>query len=215
MLGYQFPSIFENAESRQATCQKAQLMILAARFNPVWPPELLPQFSRYVESLGYRQVWIAEDCFASSGHLSAITALASTDNISVAVGISPVLMRNPVLAAMEIAHISRQFPARFSAGFGVGVAAWMRSIGAMPSEPVSAVHEYVDAVKSLLAGNRVSTNGRYVKIVDAQLLHPPIIPPKVFIGARGQKALTRAIRTADGVVLGDFSGASMFHIFAG
>jgi hypothetical protein len=82
-------------------------MAAVARFGAVFPADadvtMLPGFARAVEELGYDELWVIEDCFLSGGLALAATALAVTERIRVGIGLMPIPLRNPALAAMEIA----------------------------------------------------------------------------------------------------------------
>jgi alkanesulfonate monooxygenase SsuD/methylene tetrahydromethanopterin reductase-like flavin-dependent oxidoreductase (luciferase family) len=57
----------------------------------------------------------------------------------------------------------------------------------------------------LLAGQTVTTDGRYVRLRDVTLDWPPAEPPAVHIGAIGPKTMALAAELGDGTVL---TGAS-------
>jgi 5,10-methylenetetrahydromethanopterin reductase len=63
----------------------------------------------------------------------------------------------------------------------------------------------VSAVRSLLAGGTLSTEGRYVRLREVALDHPPVAAPLVSIGVRGPKGLELSGRCADGTVLDSLS----------
>ena len=58
------------------------------------------------------------------------------------------VVRNAAVAAMEMSGVARLFPGRFIAGFGHGVADWMRQIGALPPSQLAAFDETVDAIRT-------------------------------------------------------------------
>lgn len=113
----------------------------AFRTGVVFPasadPAGLPRFARGAEELGFDTLWVIEDCFLSGGLTMAATALAATETLGVGVGLLPAPGRNPAIAAMEIATLSRIHPGRFEATLGHGVAAWMEQIGALPRRPLA------------------------------------------------------------------------------
>ena len=81
----------------------------------------------------------------------------------------PAPLRNPALAAMEIATLARLFPGRFVPAAGHGVQAWMDQVGASVSSPMTLLREWVTATRSLLHGQPVTVSGRYVRL---QRRHP-------------------------------------------
>jgi 5,10-methylenetetrahydromethanopterin reductase len=181
-------------------------MRLGVMFRPEWPPEELLEFARRAERDGFDELWLVEDCFLVGGLTMAATALAVTERMRVAIGLMPAAMRNPAVAAMEIAGVARLHPDRFAAAFGHGVEDWMRQIGARPPNRLLALEEIVDAVRRLLAGETVSMDGGHVHLDDVRLAHVPGTPPPVLIGTTGPRALAIAGRVADGFLLAEGSG---------
>lgn len=165
------------------------------------PPEELMAFARFVEAAGLDELWIVEDCFWAAGPSAVAAALAATEQLTVGLGIAPVVARNPAMMAMEMAGIARMFPRRFVAGFGHGVADWMRQIGALPVSQLAALNESVDAVRRLLDGESVTINGRYVHLDDVQLVFPPTPRPPIVAGVTGPRSIEVAARVCDGLLL--------------
>jgi alkanesulfonate monooxygenase SsuD/methylene tetrahydromethanopterin reductase-like flavin-dependent oxidoreductase (luciferase family) len=176
-------------------------MRLGVMFRPEWPPEELLDFARRAERDGFDELWVVEDCFLAGGPTMAAGALAVTSTIGVGIGLLPVVMRNPAVAAMEIAGVARMHPGRFTVAFGHGVEGWMRQIGARPPDRLVALEETVDAVRRLLAGETLSLDGRHVRLDDVTLAHVPDPAPPVLIGTTGPRALEIAGRVADGFLL--------------
>jgi alkanesulfonate monooxygenase SsuD/methylene tetrahydromethanopterin reductase-like flavin-dependent oxidoreductase (luciferase family) len=174
---------------------------LGVMFRPEWPPEELPAFAGKAERDGFAELWVVEDCFLSGGLTMSAAALAATDGMAVGIGLLPVPMRNPAVAAMEIAGLARLHPGRFLATFGHGVEPWMRQIGARPPDRLAALEETVAAVRALLGGEAVTFDGRHVHLDGVRLQHVPDPPPPVLIGTTGPRALRIAGRVADGILL--------------
>jgi alkanesulfonate monooxygenase SsuD/methylene tetrahydromethanopterin reductase-like flavin-dependent oxidoreductase (luciferase family) len=174
---------------------------LGVLFRPQWPPEDLPAFARRAEDDGFAELWLVEDCFLTGGLTMAATALASTRELVVGIGLLPVTLRNPALAAMEIAGLARVHPDRLVVAFGHGVEPWMRQIDARPPDRLAALEETVAAVRALLAGEEVTMQGRHVHLEGVRLAHPPAAPPPVLIGTTGPRGLAAAGRSADGILL--------------
>lgn len=184
------------------------------------PPELLPEFARRAERLGYDELWVVEDCFYPAALATATAALAATSRITVGIGVLPAVLRNAAVAAMELSGLARLFPGRVLAGFGHGVADWMRQVGAFPESQLAALGETVTAVRALLAGDAVTTSGRHVRLSDVRLEFPPADPPPIFTGVRGPKSLRLSGELADGTILAELTGPATVswartHIDAG
>ncbi len=186
-----------------------RMVALGAMFRRRRPPEDLAAFARLLESEGFDELWVVEDCFWSGGMSAAAVALAVTERITVGFGIQPAVARNAAMAAMDVAGLARMFPGRFVMGVGHGVADWMRQIGAFPASQLAALEETIDAVRRLLAGERLTVAGRHVQLDDVALVFPPapgLVPP-VLLGATGPKSLDVAARVADGLMLPEGSSA--------
>lgn len=165
------------------------------------PPEELREAARVAEGEGVPELWLWEDCFRSSAWAAAAGALAATDHLRVGVGISPFPLRNVAASAMEVATIERMFPGRLLPGFGHGVQDWMRQVGAKAASPLTLMREQVPALRALLAGEAVTTEGRYVRLRDVSLDWPPATAPRVYAAAEGPRTLQLAGEVADGVIL--------------
>jgi alkanesulfonate monooxygenase SsuD/methylene tetrahydromethanopterin reductase-like flavin-dependent oxidoreductase (luciferase family) len=113
----------------------------------------------------------------------------------------PAPLRNPALAAMEIATLARLFPGRFVPALGHGVQDWMGQVGARAASPMGLLREWTTAVRSLLRGDTVTVAGTYVKLDRVALDWPPAAAVPVLIGARGPKTMALAGELADGLVL--------------
>lgn len=167
------------------------------------PPELMVETARAAEAAGLEEMWLWEDCFAASAIAPTGAVLAATDRLRVGIGLLPVPLRAPSLTAMEIATLARMFPGRVLPGLGHGIQDWMAQAGVRVGSPLTLLREHLGAVRALLAGEEVSTEGRYVVLDRVALRFPPALVPPVLVGGRGPKTLALAGSLADGVILDD------------
>ncbi len=174
------------------------------------PPENLPAYAQLAERLGYDELWVVEDCFFTGAVSAAAVAAASTESLKIGIGILPAAFRNPALAAMELSNLSRLFPGRIQPGFGHGVPAWVRQVGAHHPSPLAVLEETIAAVRALLHGETVTTHGRHVDLDAVKLAFPPAEPPLISAGVRNEKSLRLAGRVADGTILAE--GAAPAYI---
>lgn len=170
---------------------------------PSLPAERLVPFVRRVEELGFDGLWVVEDCFLHGGVAQAATALAVTQRLDVGLGVLPVGARNVAYAALEVATLAGLHPGRLTVGVGHGMAAWNDQVGATVGSPLTLLREYLDALRSLLRGEEVTTSGRYVALDHVRLAHPPHVVPPVLAGVRGPRSMAVAAEHADGVLLAE------------
>jgi alkanesulfonate monooxygenase SsuD/methylene tetrahydromethanopterin reductase-like flavin-dependent oxidoreductase (luciferase family) len=175
--------------------------VVGAIHRPQLPPEHLVESAREAERLGIAELWVWEDCFLTAGISAATAALASTEQLTVGLGLMPAPLRNVAVAAMEVATVSRLFPGRFRLAVGHGVQDWMGQVGARAASPVTLLREYVVALRALLHGEEVTVDGDYVRLDHVRLDWPPTIVPPVLVGAVGPRTLALAGEVADGVLL--------------
>ncbi|SFB44248.1 Flavin-dependent oxidoreductase, luciferase family (includes alkanesulfonate monooxygenase SsuD and methylene tetrahydromethanopterin reductase) [Amycolatopsis marina] len=176
---------------------------LGVRINREVTGTRLPELARQAEQAGLDEVWVVEDCFYAGGIAAAASALAATETIAVGIGVLPTVARSPAIAAMELAALAELHSGRLLAGFGHGVASWMRQIGAYPASPLAALDETLTAVRRLLSGERVSMAGKHLHLDEVELEFPPAVVPPVLAGVRGPKSLAVSGRKADGTVLAE------------
>jgi alkanesulfonate monooxygenase SsuD/methylene tetrahydromethanopterin reductase-like flavin-dependent oxidoreductase (luciferase family) len=110
---------------------------------------------------------------------------------------------------MELATLACIFPGRFHAGFGHGVADWIRQVGAFPTSQMAALEETTTAVRDLLHGREVTTSGTHVSLDHVRLDHLPAVVPPVSLGVTGPKSLALSGRVADGTILVELTGPAL------
>jgi alkanesulfonate monooxygenase SsuD/methylene tetrahydromethanopterin reductase-like flavin-dependent oxidoreductase (luciferase family) len=175
--------------------------VLGAVFLPQLPPERLRDVARAADEAGLEELWLWEDCFSESGVASAAAALAWTQRVRVGIGLLPVPLRNVALTAMEVATLHRLFPMRVRVGVGHGVQDWMSQVGARVESPITLLREHVTALRALLRGEQVTTEGRYVRLAKVALDWPPATAPALLAGAEGPRSLRLSGEVADGTIL--------------
>jgi 5,10-methylenetetrahydromethanopterin reductase len=176
---------------------------LGLAFPPSLPPERIRPVLEAAVEAGLDEVWFSEDCFKEGGVSTVASALAWTEGTDLAVGagLLPVPLRNVAATAMEAATLDRLHPGRLRLCIGHGVQPWMQMVGAAVASPLTLLREYAVALRELLAGNRVTVDGRYVRLDGVELDHPPKQPLPVQVGAAGPKTLRLAGEVGDGTVL--------------
>lgn len=174
---------------------------LGAVFRPQLAPERLRSVARLADETGLEELWLWEDCFREGGISTAAAALAWTERTRIGVGLLPVPLRNVAITAMEAATLHRMFPGRALLAVGHGVQDWMGQVGARAESPITLLREHLDALRALLRGERLTVEGRYVRLDDVALDWPPTAPVPVLAGATGPRSLRLAGEAADGTLL--------------
>lgn len=170
-------------------------------YRPQFAPERLAGVARAADDAGLDELWLWEDCFLAGGISAAAIALSHSDRLTVGVGVLPVPMRNVAATAMEIATLARAFPGRVRIGLGHGVLEWMGWIGARVESPMTLLREYLVCLSALLRGERVTFDGRYVRLEDIALDWPPTEPVELLAGGVGPKTLRLTGELAAGTVI--------------
>lgn len=189
-------------------------------FRPDRSPETLPRTAAAAQRAGIDELWLWEDCFLQGGIAQAAVALSNSETLTVGIGVLPAPLRNVVSTAMEIATLATIYPGRLRVGIGHGVQEWMRQAGAAVPSPLTLLREYHGALSRLLAGELVSTEGRFVRLDGVRLDWVPRQPVPVLIGGTGPKTLRLAGEIADGVIVDslntpDSARESFGHVAAG
>lgn len=200
--------------------QSGQPARVGVVFRPDRSPETLPSAAAAAQRAGIDELWLWEDCFLQGGIAQAAVALAGSETLTVGIGVLPAPLRNVVSTAMEIATLATIYPGRVRVGIGHGVQAWMRQAGAAVPSPLALLREYHAALRLLLAGQTVSTDGRFVRLDGVQLEWVPRQPVPLLIGGIGPKTLRLAGEIADGVIIDstntpDSAREGLGHVAAG
>ena len=152
------------------------------------------------EALGYTDVWSAE-VNAGDGFSPLAAVAVRTTTVRLGVALVPVFTRPPALTAMSAAGIQQLSGGRFCLGVGASspaiVAGWM---GAEYGDPVARVGEYVQVLRQLLAGQKVTHTGAGFRVKGFRLGIDPGAPVPVHIGALGPRMCRLAGAVADGVL---------------
>ncbi len=97
--------------------------------------------------------------------------------------------------------MSRMHPGRIRPGVGLGVRAYLRQMGLMPTSPISALRESVLSVRGLLDSEEVTLESRAHRLDGVHLDFPPQERLPLYVGAVYGRALRLSGEVADGTVL--------------
>jgi alkanesulfonate monooxygenase SsuD/methylene tetrahydromethanopterin reductase-like flavin-dependent oxidoreductase (luciferase family) len=167
---------------------------------PQVPPEQLHNVAVAADATGLDELWLWEDCFWGGAVPACAALLAWTSRLRVGIGVLPVPLRSVATTAMDAAMLHRLFPDRVTIGVGHGIQSWMRQNGVAVQSPMTMLSEYLTSLRALLAGGRVTADGRYVHLEDVALEWLPAAAP-ILVGAIGPRTLRLSGEAADGTIL--------------
>src|SRR6184192_772843 len=159
------------------------------------PPDL-PMCRRVAaraEELGYESLWVADTGAGPDAFVVAATAALATRRVRIGTAVVPIYTRAlPVLAA-GAGSCAQLMPGRpFVLGLGVSSETIVDAWGGVP---------YRRPLRRMLAGERVTVEGKTVRSRGFRLVSPPPAPVPVYVGALMPPMLELAGEIADGVIL--------------
>jgi probable F420-dependent oxidoreductase len=151
------------------------------------------------EELGYTDIWSAEANGADGFSPLAAVAVRTT-TVRLGVAVVPVFTRPPALMAMSAAGIQQLSGGRFVLGIGASspaiVAQWM---GLEYDHPVDRIREYIQVLRPMLAGEKVTHTGPDYRVKGFRLLIDAGRPVPIHLAALGPRMCRLAGAMADGV----------------
>lgn len=168
------------------------------------------EMARYAEARGFSEIWQADTRLARDCVVLMSALLAQTSRLRIGSGVLPIWTRNPAVIAATWStmwELGGKADGRGRVMLGLG--AWWEPIagrvGVDRRKPLSAMREYIEAIRQLFTMQEVTYQGEFVKLDRVRLdvaygdTSPRDIP--VYIGATGPKMLELAGEICDGVVL--------------
>jgi alkanesulfonate monooxygenase SsuD/methylene tetrahydromethanopterin reductase-like flavin-dependent oxidoreductase (luciferase family) len=161
--------------------------------------------ARAAEEVGFDSIWIGDHLLYRAperGPWEAWTLLAALAAVTERVRLGPLVactaFHPAALIAKMAATVAEVSGGRFVLGLGAGWnEAEFRAFGLPYDRRVARFEESFDAIRRLLAGERVTAAGRFVALEDAVLLPAPPDPPPLMIGSNGPRMLAAALPHAE------------------
>lgn len=162
-------------------------------------------YVRYAEERGFEAVWQAESRLVREATVPLAAFAAVTKRIKVGSGVVNCWTRNVGLLAATFSTLDDLAPGRVMLGIGAWWDPLASKVGIERRKPLAAMREVVEVTRRLLAMERVTFHGEFVRVTDIEIdiVHGDRSPKQVpiYIGATGMKMMELAGEIADGVVL--------------
>ncbi len=164
--------------------------------------------ARATEESGLDSGWIADHLFyrppegPESGTHEAWTALSAVAAVTSRIELGPIVLcasfRNPGLTAKMAATLDEISGGRLVLGVGCGWhEAEYEAFGFPFDHRVARFEEWLEIVRRLLAGERVTYRGRFHEAEDAILVPPPARRIPILVAAKQPRMLEITARVAD------------------
>lgn len=171
-----------------------------------WPEYV--SMARAAEAAGFDSLWLGDhllyrnDGRPERGPWEAWTMLAGLAAITERVKLGPLVacagFHPPAMLAKIAATVDEISGSRLVLGLGAG---WNRpdfeAFGLPYDHRVDRFEESFEIVRRLLAGERVTSEGRYHRVEDCILLPAPARRTPIMIGSNGERVLSIALPHAD------------------
>src|SRR5262245_37168318 len=174
----------------------------ATGYDPSMTVRDMAEIARQAEGRGYHMAFFSEALLCNRDSVTALTALGLATT-RIALGATQVVrLRSPVVMAQTLASLDELTGGRIVLAPGACTDKHARRHGLVPITPALALREWVESVRLLLAGGKVSYTGQSVELDQAGLNWTPrrwSIP--MWLASISRTGLRLAGQIADGVVL--------------
>lgn len=168
-------------------------------------------YVRHAEEAGFEAVWQAESRLVREATVPMAAFAAVTERIRVGSGVVNPWTRNVGLMAATFVTLDDLAPGRVLLGIGAWWEPLASKVGVRRERPLTAMREYVEVVRRLVAMENVTFHGAYVDVEDIQIdiVHGDRSPRNVpiYIGATGMQMMELAGEIGDGVLLNYLVGS--------
>jgi len=163
------------------------------------------EYVRHAEEAGFEAVWQAESRLVREATVPMSAFAAVTQRIKVGSGVVNCWTRNVGLMAATFVTLDDLAPGRVLLGIGAWWEPLASKVGVRRERPLTAMREYIEVVRRLIAMENVTFHGAYVDVEDIQIdiVHGDRSPRQVpiYLGATGMQMMELAGRVADGALL--------------
>src|SRR5262249_19003196 len=137
-------------------------MKFSVRLNNDLPVSDYLALAQAAEASGFDQFWVSHDLFLRSAPVILTAVAGGTPPRRIGTSIRTPHPPNPTQLALMAATPGAGAGGRFNLGLGAGAAQFMKWVGIEQTLPLTTVKETAEAIRLLLAGERVSLNGKFL-----------------------------------------------------
>jgi 5,10-methylenetetrahydromethanopterin reductase len=163
------------------------------------------RYAQLAEQRGFEAVWQAESRLVREATVPMAAYAAVTEKIAIGSGVVNTWTRNVGLLAATFSTLDDLAPGRIRLGLGAWWEPLASKVGVHRRRTLEAMRETVEAVRRLLAMERVTYRGEFVRLDDVEIdiVHGDRSPKHVpiYIGATAMKMMELAGEIGDGVLL--------------
>jgi len=180
---------------------------------PTYDSGRLSALAELAEGTGYDDLWLADERFFREVYASLTLCALRTRRIRLGPCVTDPYSRHPALTAMAIATLDEISNRRAVLGIGAGVSGF-RELGVDASRSAVAIHEAIDLIRRLLAGESVTMKGREVSFQDGRLdFTPPRCDLPIYVASQRAAGCRVAGRLADGAIMQGAVADPLVHFF--
>ncbi len=171
---------------------------------PAAPVDGLIKIAQRSEKAGFDSIWVADHLLMiptgivpeAFTLLSAITMV--TEKVQVGTCVSDPHRRHPAVFAQIVATLDQICKGRVIVGLGPGEAMNLEQFGIPWDKPVARMIEFVEILRELWNGNKLTYHGKFWRLHDALLQIKPARRVPIYFGANGPRTRELTAKLADG-----------------
>ncbi|GLY24963.1 LLM class flavin-dependent oxidoreductase [Micromonospora sp. NBRC 101691] len=175
---------------------------LALGYDPGVSVRQMADSAAAAERAGFDTAFFSETLFTNRDSVSALAAFGlATERVTL--GTTQVVrLRSPLVMAQTAATLDELSGGRLVLVVGAFTAKHAARNGRPLTDPVTTLREYVESIRALLTGERVTYRGEVVQLDDVGLNFTPLRPDiPIWIAAASRRGLVNAAALGDGVLL--------------
>jgi 5,10-methylenetetrahydromethanopterin reductase len=174
----------------------------AMGYDPALDVRQMADVAADAERCGYDMVFFSETIHGNRDAVTALAAFALATSRVLLGATQVVRLRTPFLMAQSLASLDELAGGRVVLAPGACTEKHARRHGLAPLTPAVTLREWIESVRLLLTGDRITYKGQTVVLEEVGLnWRPPRAAIPIWIAAMSRTGLTLAGQIGDGVVL--------------